>query len=117
MNMMPPRGTVADDTLGRRIRRARKARNWSLDDLGSRLGISKVSVWGWEHDRTRPKLEMLERLSAVLDTPVSTLLSGEATSEATAGLVEDCQDRIARALGLAPEAIEIKITFGGVPSV
>ena len=101
-------------SLGERIRRGRKARGWSLDKLASEVGVSKVSVWGWEHDRSKPRLQVLERLGAALGMPPHSLLGDyDAPSRQVSELIADCQNRIADAVGVEVDAVEIKITFRG----
>lgn len=103
------------DTFGRRIRRARRAKEWSLEHLASKLGVTKVSVWGWEAGRTRPRSHLLEPLSEALEVPLETLLMGsmEAAGSDLRAVIADCQSRIGAFVGVQPEHVEIKITFVG----
>lgn len=113
MKLGGPTETQLSGTLGQRIRQARKNRLWTLDKLATELGISKVSVWAWEQDRSKPRLHLLERLSELLEIPPRWLLSVEhAPSKAVLEVVAECQARIANTLNLPLEAVEIKITFG-----
>jgi transcriptional regulator with XRE-family HTH domain len=109
--------TEAALSLGERIRRERKTRGWSLDKLASEVGVSKVSVWGWEHDRSKPRLQVLERLGAALDVAPHILLGdNDASNGQVPEIIADCQSRIAHAVGVGVDAVEIRITFGG-PSI
>lgn len=102
------------DTLGTRIRRGRLLRFWSLDQLASRLGVSKVTIWNWESGRTRPQSRRLEQLSAVLDLSVNELLNGSETERSDwSAMVIDCQSRIAAAAGVPMEHVEITVRFKG----
>ncbi|MGX7951339.1 helix-turn-helix domain-containing protein [Tsuneonella sp. HG249] len=106
---------VEENTLGGRIRQARHAHRWSLETLAGKLGISKVSVWGWEMDRSRPRLQMLGRLSEILEIPVEILLNGAdkaRTGHSVASLLESHQHSIAKALGVPAEQVAIKVTLG-----
>jgi transcriptional regulator with XRE-family HTH domain len=51
---------LAGETLGQRLSRARMMNQWTLEFVARKVGVSKVSVWGWEKDRSRPRLESLE---------------------------------------------------------
>lgn len=108
MNAIVPVG----ETLGTRIRRARREKDWSLDRLARELGISKVSVWGWEAGKARPRMTTLEKLSEVLEIPLEVLVRGDG-EPAVAALLSDCQNRIASAVGVPPDMVEIKITYTG----
>lgn len=101
------------DAFGTRIRRARRAKDWSLDHLASKLGVSKVSVWAWETGKTRPRIHLLPPLSEALDVPLGTLLKGssEATGSDLRTVIADCQSRIGDLAGVQPEHVEIKINF------
>lgn len=113
MNMHASVGEAVD-TLGQRIRRARRAKEWPLDRLAAMLGVSKVSVWNWEADRSRPRVALLKPLSEALEVPVEVLLRGEEPPQGTVtALIADCQCRIGSAVGVRPEDVEIKITFAG----
>ena len=103
-----------EETLGQRIKRARLSRGWTLDKLASEVGVSRVSVWGWEHDRSSPRLEMLAKISSAFGLTTQALLEGDQFSAPqVADLIADCQRRIANAVGVQAEAVEIKISFGG----
>ena len=102
-------------TLGDRIRRARHERNLSLESLAEKLGVSKVSVWSWEMNRSRPRLALLSSLSDALGMSPEALLKGDSAlldKGDIAALVADCQRRIGLAVGTSPEQVGIVISFG-----
>jgi transcriptional regulator with XRE-family HTH domain len=102
--------------LGRRIRRARHDRGWSLNRLAAATGVSKVSVWAWEKGRSRPRAEILKRVCDVLDIPPQEHLADmvvTAGHNPGADLMADWQARIAQAVGVRPENVKIKITYAG----
>jgi transcriptional regulator with XRE-family HTH domain len=103
---------ITGETLGERLSRARISNQWTLDFVARQIGVSKVSVWGWEKDRSRPRLESLESLSALFAVPIETLVSGgKAQSMGVPALIADCQIRIASAVGVAPDQVEIRVSF------
>lgn len=102
---------------GQRIRDARIAKGWSLDQLAAALGMSKVSIWQWEQGQARPRATRLAEVARILGLSLETLNDEHAPDispdrEAT-DLLLDCQMRIAKYFGVAPEDVEIKVTFGG----
>ena len=112
MNMMESFTVNTEETLGQRLSRARISNQWTLDFVARKIGVSKVSVWGWEKDRSRPRLESLESLSALFAMPLETLVSGgKVQSAGVPALIADCQTRIASAVGVQPEQVEIRVSF------
>lgn len=63
-------------TLGERVRFARNHQRWSLDDLATRVGISRQGMWKIETDRSQPKLETLIAIAQALEIPLATLVEG-----------------------------------------
>lgn len=112
MNVIEPIDEAVKGSLGCRIRRARLGRYLSLDQLAKELNVSKVTVWNWENNRTRPRYSRLEQLGEVLGIPVDALMTGARDAEQKVpDLISDCRSRIAASLGVLPENVEIKITF------
>ncbi len=60
--------------LSKNIRAARTARGMSQVELARRLNVSKQSVSNWENDNIQPSVDMLKRLSEVLETSADCLL-------------------------------------------
>ncbi|MGX7953630.1 helix-turn-helix domain-containing protein [Tsuneonella sp. HG249] len=113
-----PADIAAPKNLGSRIREARRSRDWTLDHLAELVGVSKTSVWSWEHDQSHPRLETLTRLSEALGLSVAHLMNVEPSSAGNlAELVSDCRRRIAAELGISADAIEIKINLAAVSTL
>lgn len=53
--------------IGKRIKEARIKKNMTQDDLGKLLGVSKVSVCGYEKGTRTPTMENFEDLIEILD--------------------------------------------------
>lgn len=64
-------------TLGRRIQEARKARGLSQESLGERLGVSRQAVSKWEADAAVPELENLIAMSRIFGVTIGALLGVE----------------------------------------
>ena len=62
--------------LGNRIMKLRKKKNLTQQELSDRLFVTDKTVSSWESDRTEPNLEILMKLSELLDCPVSYLIYG-----------------------------------------
>lgn len=60
--------------LSKNIRAARAARGMSQVELARRLNVTKQSVSNWENDNIQPSVDMLKRLSEVLETSADCLL-------------------------------------------
>ncbi|MBO5414011.1 MAG: helix-turn-helix transcriptional regulator [Bacilli bacterium] len=63
--------------IGERIRRIRLSKNYSQEQLGKLVGVTKVSISGYENGTRIPKLEQFEKLISVLDVSPSYLLGLE----------------------------------------
>ncbi len=70
------------DTLGARIREARRAKRMTQNELAGMLNVSVQSVSQWETDRTQPTMTRLFDLSDILVVESSWLLKGEGQRDA-----------------------------------
>lgn len=66
------------ETLGDRIRQARKARSLSQEKLAVELGVSWSTVNRYESGKNSPTLNRLRLIAEVLDVDVSDLLGNAA---------------------------------------
>lgn len=62
------------ETIGSRIRAARKAAGLSQQQVAKHFGISRVSVTQWEGDITQPDIAKIEPLATLLNTTSTWLL-------------------------------------------
>ena len=63
--------------LGYRLRELRKENKMSQSDLGRLLGVSKVSVSGYENGNRVPSLEILNKIIDFFDVSADFLLGRE----------------------------------------
>ena len=63
--------------VGKRVRELRIKRGLSQQDLGLAIGVTKVSVCGYENGTRIPNLEKLIKLAEVLETTTDYLLGRE----------------------------------------
>ena len=65
-----------------RIQEARESRAMSREDLATGIGVTRQSVSKYEHDITNPSLEVLQRISILLDFPPDFFYKSETASAA-----------------------------------
>lgn len=58
-------------TLGQRIRNARDRLGLTQDELGARVGRTRVAVAEWESDKKKPRRSLVPKLCEVLSLPPS----------------------------------------------
>jgi transcriptional regulator with XRE-family HTH domain len=96
----------ADASFGARLQRLRKERGISQAHVAMRLGVSKPTVWAWEHGKARPVDARLADLADVLGVGSADLLSEPAVSE-TQDFIARSREQIAAAFGTSPEKVRI----------
>lgn len=77
---------TAAQSFGRRVRRARKARNLSTYDLGSLTGMSQGWVSTIERAERNATVELADRVARALDVTVLSLLTPD-------GPCGNCRDK------------------------
>lgn len=70
------------ETLGARVREARKEKRMTQQEMAGRMNVSVQSVSQWETDRTRPALARIFDIAEILGLTVEWLLGGEGTKDA-----------------------------------
>ena len=63
--------------VAKNLKRFRVVKNMTQDQLAEKLFVSRQTVSGWENDRTQPDIDMLCKISDVLEVPVEDLIYGE----------------------------------------
>lgn len=96
------------ETLGHRLQRLRTARGLTMAQVAEELGVSKPTVWAWEHGKARPVDARLGKLAEVLHCEPGDLVPGSG-SAMLIDLVEDSRSRIAREAGTTPDRVRILI--------
>jgi len=61
-------------TFGLRLKQLREERRWSQKDLGKAVGVSNVSISGYESGNRFPDTETLTRIADVLEVSTDYLL-------------------------------------------
>lgn len=75
------KGTLAVESIGERIRRARKARDYTQEELSLELGVSRNAVGMMERGSIRPSEENLDKLCSKLWINKHWLLTGQGNME------------------------------------
>jgi transcriptional regulator with XRE-family HTH domain len=65
-----------EQTLGMRLRAARKRKKLTGEQLGKVVGVSKAAISQWENDLSLPSVESVVSLCEVLDISADYLLRG-----------------------------------------
>lgn len=61
-------------SLGKRIASMRGYRRFTQEELGGKVGVSKQTMSGWEHDTSRPNAYYIRELCIALDCSADYLL-------------------------------------------
>lgn len=97
---------ATNDDFGERLHRLRRERGLSLGDIAARLGVSKPTVWAWEHGKSRP---VERRLAALADALGVTPAGLEPSASGPNEELERSRRRIAEAHGVTPSRVRIMI--------
>lgn len=97
---------AADASFGARLERLRKARSISQAHIATQLGVSKPTVWAWEHGKARPVGSRIAALAEVLGVTREDLVSAPASAEVD-NLIARSRDQIAAAVGTSPGKVRI----------
>ena len=63
--------------VAKNLKKFRVAKNLTQNELAEKLFVTRQTVSGWENDRTQPDVEMLCKISEVLEVSVEDLIYGE----------------------------------------
>ncbi len=93
-------------TFGARLQRLRAERGLSQSQIAARLGVSKPTVWAWEHGKARPLGERIGALAQALGVTPAELLSDPGAS-ALHDLIARSREQIGAAVGVSPDKVRI----------
>lgn len=82
--------------IGQVIRKYRKERNLTQEEVAYRLGVTTPAVNKWENGNSYPDIMMLAPIARLLNISLDTLLSfrEELTDEEIVGIVRDADERL-----------------------
>jgi transcriptional regulator with XRE-family HTH domain len=101
-----PKAMEGAEDFGVRLQRLRRERGLSLGEVAARLGVSKPTVWAWEHGKSRPVERRLSGLAEVLGVTPGGL---EPAASGPLEAVERGRRQIAEAHGVEPARVRIMI--------
>ncbi|UIP07651.1 helix-turn-helix domain-containing protein [Erythrobacter sp. SDW2] len=104
----PPAQGPALGSLGKRLATLRQKRGLTLAQVAEQLGVSKPTVWAWEHDRSQPVASRIGALADTLGVAEAELITGRDISHAEAAIAE-ARQVIADAYGCSPQQVRIMI--------
>ncbi|OLU25589.1 hypothetical protein BVH03_18310 [Pseudomonas sp. PA15(2017)] len=102
------------NTFGSRLRALRETRNWSQEQLGFELGVTKATVSKWETDRARPGLDTLLKIRTLFAEQAITLDflgGGEGLRTAEQSAYYAADPRLAR----SPDELQLLLLFRDLP--
>ncbi len=74
---------MAISSVGSRIRARRERLGWKQRDLARACNLDSVTVWKYEHERTRPSPETAVRLAEALRVSLDWLFTGRESNHRT----------------------------------
>jgi transcriptional regulator with XRE-family HTH domain len=105
----------SDEAVGAALRRLRLQKGISLTDFAEQVGVSRPTIWSWEHGRTHPKENRIPALARALNVSEIELISSTKAGTASGKkqsleeLVAHCKECLAAAAGTTVDTIEIMI--------
>lgn len=99
---------VPDSAFGMRLQRLRAERGLTQAQIAGALGVSKPTVWAWEHGKARPVEGRMARLAELLGVSRGDLVQG-ALAPNHNGLIDQSREQIAAAYGVHPDNVKIWI--------
>ncbi|WP_435416881.1 helix-turn-helix domain-containing protein [Parerythrobacter aurantius] len=99
---------LGQGSLGKRLATLRQERGLTLAQVAEQLGVSKPTVWAWEHDRSQPVSSRIGALAMVLGVAEAELITGRDIGHAEAAIAE-ARRVISEAYGCNPHQIRIMI--------
>jgi transcriptional regulator with XRE-family HTH domain len=81
----PARNSAAVKALAAGVRKMRKAKGWTQDELAAEVGIAQDAVSMIENGRANPTLIMIEQIARALGAQLADLLETPARSSRSKG--------------------------------
>lgn len=64
-------------SIGEKIKKLRKSKKWTQEDLAAKLAVLQPHVNRWERNKCAPSLEALKKLSELFNISLDTLIFDE----------------------------------------
>ena len=85
-------------TMGEKLLKLRKARQWSQEELAEKIGVTRQAVSRWESDSAKPDAEKIIALCDLFGVSADYLLRGEYTGESAEPCEAPMQERRSNAV-------------------
>lgn len=101
--------------FGEQIKKLRKQKNLTQEQMASQLGISRQAVSNWENDRNLPDIEMLISIAVTFQISLDDLiLGGRDMNNMTEKLIKDGSENRRAKMNLISTCIGAGLLLGGV---
>lgn len=68
------------NTMGSRLKALRKKYNYTGEEVGNMLKVSKVAIYNWEKDIRSPSPDVIEKLANIYEVSTDYLITGKESS-------------------------------------
>ncbi|WP_250540155.1 helix-turn-helix domain-containing protein [Bacillus subtilis] len=101
--------------IGQRIKQYRKEKGYSLSELAEKAGVAKSYLSSIERNlQTNPSIQFLEKVSAVLDVSVHTLLDEKHETEYDGQLDSEWEKLVRDAMTSGVSKKQFRVSFFAV---
>lgn len=93
------------NTMGSRLKALRKKYNYTGEEVGNMLKVSKVAIYNWEKDIRSPNPDVIEKLANIYEVSTDYLITGKESTSTKDGYYRDPETvEYAEYLRTRPEA-------------
>lgn len=79
------------NTMGSRLKALRKKYNYTGEEVGNMLKVSKVAIYNWEKDIRSPSPDVIEKLANIYEVSTDYLITGKESNSAKDGYYYDTE--------------------------
>lgn len=79
------------NTMGSRLKALRKKYNYTGEEVGNMLKVSKVAIYNWEKDIRSPSPDVIEKLANIYEVSTDYLITGKESTSSKEGYYYDTE--------------------------
>ena len=79
------------NTMGSRLKALRKRYNYTGEEVGNMLKVSKVAIYKWEKDIRSPSPDVIEKLANIYEVSTDYLITGKESTSTKDGYYYDTE--------------------------
>lgn len=79
------------NTMGSRLKALRKKYNYTGEEVGNMLKVSKVAIYNWEKDIRSPSPDVIEKLANIYEVSTDYLITGKESNSTKDGYYYDAE--------------------------